>query len=152
MRLSTDSDIWVSRLLDHGVLALSYTRELYQLSRWDATNLVQTGKLENSNERDGFIWKDQGSWYGDDFVVDKIFMKEVIESVVELVEIIISLHIDLVHVRHTDWIEDQPERERESERQVEQVKDQRLTNERILQRIFDNSNNLRSQFDLQKAH
>ena len=77
LRLSTGSDLCVSRFLDHGVLALSYTRELYQLSRWDATNLVQNGTLENSNERDGVVWKDQGSWYSDDFVVDKISIKKI---------------------------------------------------------------------------
>ena len=46
--------------------------------------------------------------YGDDFVVDRIDLKKIVEDVVGLEEITLSQDIDIVNYRVEEWIGDRP--------------------------------------------
>ena len=71
--------------------------------------------------------------YGDDFVVDRIDLKKIVEEVVGLEGITVSQDIDLVDDQDQEWIEDRskPEVEFDEEQQESYEKD--LTNLRVLE-------------------
>ena len=57
--------------------------------------------------------------YGDDFVVDRMYLKNIVEKLVGLEEITVSQDIDIVNDRDEEWIEDwsKPEVEFDDEQQ-----------------------------------
>ena len=69
--------------------------------------------------------------YGEDFVVDRIVVSDVIDSLVGLDEVAMLEEIDLVNDMDQDWIDDR------SEPEVEQTHGQELTNLRVLEWLHD---------------
>ena len=75
--------------------------------------------------------------YGEDFVVDRIVVSDVIDSLVGLDEVAILKEIDLVNDMDQDWIDDRSEPEVEFEPEAEQTHEQELTNLRVLEWLHD---------------
>ena len=71
--------------------------------------------------------------YGENFVVDRIVLDDVTDSIVGLDEIVVSQDIDLINDTETDWLDDLWEPELEFEPEVEQMHEQELTNLRVLE-------------------
>ena len=75
--------------------------------------------------------------YGEDFVVDRIVVSDVIDSLVGLDEVAMPEEIDLVNDMDQDWIDDRSEPEVEFEPKAEQTHEQELTNLRVLEWLHD---------------
>ena len=75
--------------------------------------------------------------YGEDFVVDRIVVSDVIDSLVGLDEVAMLEEIDLVNDMDQDWIYDRSEPEVEFEPEAEQTHEQELTNLRVLEWLHD---------------
>ena len=75
--------------------------------------------------------------YGEDFVVDRIVVSDVIDSLVGLDEVAMLEEIDLVNDMDQDWIDDRSEPEVEFEPEAEQTHEQELTNLRVLEWLHD---------------
>ena len=71
--------------------------------------------------------------YGDDFVVDRIDLKKMVEEVVGLEEITVSQDIDIVDDHDEEWIEDRSKPEVEFDDEQQQSYEQELTNPRVLE-------------------
>ena len=71
--------------------------------------------------------------YGKDFVVDRIVLSDMMESLVGLDEDAVPMEIYLVNDMDQDWIEDRSEPEVEFEPEVDQTHEQELTNLRVLE-------------------
>ena len=71
--------------------------------------------------------------YGDDFVVDRIDSKKIVEEVVGLEEITVSQDIDIVDDHDTEWVDDQSKPEVEYDDEQQQSYEQGLTNLRVLE-------------------
>ncbi|XP_063717776.1 uncharacterized protein LOC134844885 [Symsagittifera roscoffensis] len=71
--------------------------------------------------------------YGDDFVVDRIDLKKVLEEVVGLEGINVSQDIDIVDDHDEEWIEDRSNPEVEFDEEQHQSYEQDLTNLRVLE-------------------
>ena len=71
--------------------------------------------------------------YGDDFVVDRIDLKKIVEELVGLEEIIVSQVIDIVDDRDDEWIDDRSKPEVELDDEEQQSYEQDLTNLRVLE-------------------
>ena len=71
--------------------------------------------------------------YGDDFVVDRIDLKKIVEELVGLEEITVSQDIDIVDDRDEEWIDDRSKPEVEFDDEQQQSYEQDLTNLRILE-------------------
>ena len=71
--------------------------------------------------------------YGDDFVVDRIDLKEIGEEVVGLEDITVSQDIDIVDDHDEEWIEDRSKPEVEFDDEPQQSHEQELTNLRVLE-------------------
>ena len=71
--------------------------------------------------------------YGDDFVVDRKDLKEIVEGVVGLEEITVSQDIDIVDNRDEEWIDDQSKPEVKFDDEQQQSYEQDLTNLRVLE-------------------
>ena len=71
--------------------------------------------------------------YGDDFVVDRVDLKKIVEDVVGLEEITESQDIDLVDDRDEEWIDDRSKPEVEFDDEQQQSYEQDLTNLRVLE-------------------
>ena len=71
--------------------------------------------------------------YGDDFVVDKIDLKKIVEGVVCLEYITVSQDIDIVDDQDEEWIEDRSKPEVEFDDEQQQSYEQELTNLRVLE-------------------
>ena len=69
--------------------------------------------------------------YGEDFVIDRIVLNDMMESLVGLDE------VDLVNDMDQDWIDDRSEPEVEFEPEVDQTHEQELTNLRVLKWLHD---------------
>ena len=70
--------------------------------------------------------------YGDDFVVDSIDLKKIVEDVVGLEEITVSQDIDIVD-DHDEWVDDRSKPEVEFDDEQQQPYEQDLTNLRVLE-------------------
>ena len=70
--------------------------------------------------------------YGDDFVVDRIDLKKIVEEVVGLEEITVSQYIDIVDDQDEEWVDDRPTPEVEFDDEQQQSYEQDLTNLHIL--------------------
>ena len=71
--------------------------------------------------------------YGDDFVVDRIDLKKIVEEVEGLEDIIMSQDIDIVDDHDEEWIEDRSKPEVEFDDEQQQSYEQELTNLRVLE-------------------
>ena len=71
--------------------------------------------------------------YGDDFVVDGIDLKKVVEEVVGLEEITVSRDIDIVDDHDDGWVDDRSKPEVEFDDEQQQSYEQDLTNLRVLE-------------------
>ena len=70
--------------------------------------------------------------YGDDFVVDRIDLKKIVEKVVGLEEITVSQDIDIVDDLE-EWVDDRSKPEVEFDDEQKQLYEQDLTNLRVLE-------------------
>ena len=70
--------------------------------------------------------------YGDDFVVDRIDLKKIVEKIVGLEDITVSQDIDIVDVHDEEWIEDRSKPEVELDDEQQQSYEQEMTNLRVL--------------------
>ena len=71
--------------------------------------------------------------YGDDFVVDRIDLKKIVEEVVGLEEITVSQDIDIVDDHKVEWVDDWSKPEVEFDDEQQQSYEQDLTNLRVLE-------------------
>ena len=71
--------------------------------------------------------------YGDDFVVDRIYLKKIGEEVVGLEEITVSHDIDIVDDHDDEWVNDRSKPEVEFHDEQQQSYEQDLTNLRVLE-------------------
>ena len=71
--------------------------------------------------------------YGDDFLVDRIDLKKIVEEVVGLECIAVSQDIDIVDDHDEEWIEDRSKPEVEFDDEQQQSFEQELTNLRVLE-------------------
>ena len=71
------------------------------------------------------------------FVIDRIVLSDMMDSLVELEEVVMPQEIDLVNDTEQDWIEDCSEPEVEFEPETEQMHEQELTNLRVLEWLRD---------------
>ena len=71
--------------------------------------------------------------YGEDFIINRIVLNDMMESLVELDEVAVPREIDLVNDMDQDWIDDRTEPEIDFEPEVEQTREQELTNLRVLE-------------------
>ena len=71
--------------------------------------------------------------YSDDFVVDRIDLKNIGEEVVGLEEITVSQDVDIVDDHDDEWIDDQSKPEVEFYEEQQQSYQQGLTNLRVLE-------------------
>ena len=70
--------------------------------------------------------------YGDDFVVDRINLKKIVEEVVGLEEITVSQDIDIVDDHDNEWVDDRSKPEVEFDDEQQQSYEQNLINLRVL--------------------
>ena len=77
--------------------------------------------------------------YGEDFVIDRIVLSDMMESLVGLDEVAVPKEVDLVNDIDHDWIDDRSEPEVEFEPEVEQTHERELTNLRVLEWLHDMS-------------
>ena len=75
--------------------------------------------------------------YGEDFVIDRIVLSDMMESLVGLDEVAVPQEIDLVNDMDQDWMDDRSEPEIEFAPEVEQTHEQELTNMRVLECLHD---------------
>ena len=92
--------------------------------------------METRNSKRG-KGKKKYKTYGEDFVIDRIVLSDMVDSLVGLDEVPLPKEIDLVKDTEQDWIDDCSEPEVESEPETEQMHDQELTNLRVLERLHD---------------
>ena len=71
--------------------------------------------------------------YGDDFVVDRIDLKKIVEEVVGLEEITVSQDIDIVDDHDDEWVDDRSKSEVELDDEQQLSYEQDLTNMRVLE-------------------
>ena len=71
--------------------------------------------------------------YGEDFVVDRIVVSDMMDSLVGLDEVGVLEEIDLVNDMDQDWIDDRSEPEVEFEPETELTHEQELPNLRVLE-------------------
>ena len=71
--------------------------------------------------------------YGDDFVVDRIDLKKIVEEVVGLEDKTVSQDFDIVDDHDEEWIEDRSQPEVEFDDEQQQCYKQELTNLRVLE-------------------
>ena len=75
--------------------------------------------------------------YGEDFVIDRIVLSDMMDSLVGLDEEAVPKDIDLVNDMDQDWINDRSEPEVEFVPEAEQTHEQELTNLRVLEWLHD---------------
>ena len=75
--------------------------------------------------------------YGEDFIIDRIVLSDMMESLVGLDEVAVPREIDLVNDMDQYWIEDRSEPEKEFKPEVEQTHEQEITNLRVLEWLHD---------------
>ena len=75
--------------------------------------------------------------YGDEFVLDKIDLKKIVEEVVGLEEITVSQDIDIVDDHDQEWVHDRSKPEVEFDDEQQQSYEQDLTNLRVLDWLIE---------------
>ena len=86
-----------------------------------------------TRQNDRTISKKKYNPYGDDFVVDRIELKKIVEEVVGLEDITVSQDIDIVDDHDEEWIEDRSKPEVEFDDEQQQSYEQEFTNLRVLE-------------------
>ena len=86
-----------------------------------------------TRQGDGIRPKTNNNPYGDDFVVDRIDLKKIVEEVVGLVGITVSQDIDIIDVHDQEWIEDLSKHEVEFDDEQLESYEKDLTNLRVLE-------------------
>ena len=71
--------------------------------------------------------------YGDDFLVDRIDLKKIVEEVLGLEEKTVSNDIDIVDDHDEEWVDDRSKPEVEFDDEQQQANEQDLTNLRVLE-------------------
>ena len=103
---------------------LSYAEE-----DWDCSEQTEVDKevgpdfpftMETRQGKTGSIKKKYNP-YGVDFVVDRIVLRDVADSIEGLGEVVVSQEIDLINDTDQDWIDDCSEPEVEFKNEVEQM-------------------------------
>ena len=84
-----------------------------------------------TRQKDGTRPRKKYNPYGDDFVVDRIDLKRIVEEVVRLEEINVSQDIDIVDDHDDEWVDDRSKPEVEFEDEQQQSCEQDLTNPRL---------------------
>ena len=84
-------------------------------------------------QKDGTRPRKKYNPYGDDFVVDRIDLKKIVEEVVGLEEITVSQDIDIVDDHDDEWVDDWSKPEEEFDDEQQQSCEQDLTNLRVLE-------------------
>ena len=88
---------------------------------------------KQTRQKDGMRPRKKYNPYGDDFVVDRIDLKEIVEEVVGLEEITVSQDIDIVDDHDNEWVDDWSKPEVEFDDEQQQSYEQDLTNLRVLE-------------------
>ena len=88
---------------------------------------IQTRKNDRTRSKQNY------NPYGDDFVVDRIDLKKIVEEVVGLEEITVSQDIDIVDDHDEEWVDDRSKPELEFDDEQQQSYEQDLTNLRVLE-------------------
>ena len=86
-----------------------------------------------TRQKDGTRLRKKYNPYGDDFVVDRIDLKKIVEEVVGLEEIIVSQDIDIVDDHNDEWVDDWSKPEVEFDDEQQQSNEQDLTKLRVLE-------------------
>ena len=86
-----------------------------------------------TRQKDGTRPRQKYNPYGDDFVVDRIDLKKIVEEVVGLEEITVSQEIDIVDDHDDEWVDDGSKPEVEFDDEQQQSYEQDLTNLRVLE-------------------
>ena len=81
--------------------------------------------------------KKKNNQHGEDFVLDRIVLSDVMDLIVGLDEIVVTKVIDLVNDTEQDWIDNRSEPEVAFEPEMEQIHEQELTNLRVLEWLHD---------------
>ena len=84
-----------------------------------------------TRQNDGTRSRKKYNPYGDDFVVDRIDLKKIVEEVVGLEEITVSQYLDIVDDHDEDWVDDRSKPEVEFDDEQHQSYEQDLTNLRV---------------------
>ena len=75
--------------------------------------------------------------YGEDFVIDRIVLSDMMDSLLGLDEVVMPQEIELVNDTEQDWIDESSEPEVDFEPEMEQMLEQELTNLRVLEWLHD---------------
>ena len=86
-----------------------------------------------TRQKDGTRPRKKYNPYGDDFVVDRIDLKRIVEEVVGLEEITVSQDVDIVDDHNDEWVDDWSKPEVEFDDEQQQSNEQDLTNLRVLE-------------------
>ena len=86
-----------------------------------------------TRQKDGTRPRNKHNPYGDDFVVDRIDLKKIVEEVVGEEEITVSQDIDIVDDHDDEWVDDRSKSEVEFDDEQQQSYEQDLTNLRVLE-------------------
>ena len=86
-----------------------------------------------TRQKDGTRPRKKYNPYGDDFVVDRIDLKKIVEEVVGLEEITVSQDIDIVDDHDDEWVDDWSKPAVEFDDEQQQSCEQDLTNLRVLE-------------------
>ena len=105
-------------------------RVLYKYNAIVLPQLYQTELLFRSHEMRS---RKKYNPYGDDFVVDRIDLKKIVEEVVGLEEITVSQDRDIVDDHNDEWVDDWSKPEVEFDDEQQQSYEQDLTNLRVLE-------------------
>ena len=71
--------------------------------------------------------------YGEEFVIERKVLSDMVDSLVRLDEVMVPQKIHLVNDTEQNWIDDCSEPEVEFEPETEQMHDQEMTNLRVLE-------------------
>ena len=85
-----------------------------------------------TRQNDGTRPRKKYNPYGDDFLVDRIDLKKIVEEVVGLEETTVSQDIDIVDDQDDEWVDDRSKPEVELDDEQQQSSEQDLTNLRVL--------------------
>ena len=102
-------------------------REVPKNLKPDVPFTIQTRQIDRTRSKKKY------NPYGDDFVVDRIDLKKIVEEVVGLEDITVSQDIDIVDDHDEEWIEDRSKPEVEFDDEQQQSYVQELTNMRVLE-------------------
>ena len=95
-----------------------------------------------TRQKDGMRPRKKYNPYGDDFVVDKIDLKKIVEEVVGLEEKTVSQDIDIVDDPDDEWVDDWSKIEVEFDDEQQQSHEQDLTNLRVLEWLNETTSDL----------